>query len=69
MCTDNADVREQEDDDDQRPVFGLPRGSLQIPVRPPVFVKEDLVDKSHFDDYRIHNLVMIFELHKVLDDS
>ena len=38
----------------------------------PVFVKEDLVDKCHFDGYLINNLAdwppVSFELHKVLGD-
>ena len=56
MSAVNSDMVEQEVDDDQRDVFGLPRGSLQISVRSSVFVKEDLVDKRHFDDYHIQNL-------------
>ena len=59
ICSDMVavnDVSEQEDEDDERVVFGSPRGSLQIPVCHPVFFKEDLVDKSHFDDYHINNL-------------
>ena len=76
MAVANADVREQEDDDDQHAVLGLSRGSLQTPVRPVTvtsFCQGRPCRQSHFDGDLINNLAdcpqWIFKLHQVLGDS
>ena len=43
----NADLQDEQREDEQYTTFGAPFSSVPTYIiRPPVFVKEDLVDKS-----------------------